>query len=484
MPSKAALKRGEFGTSPSIESSGVLGSLTTRMEFIQNTRKGSQLDTLSMAATKSAKSVLAAVAYVTDTRSLIDSCWKAQKPLILVARYDYSGPVSAEVLQWFLSMGSQTANYQMRLVADIFHPKVIWWKGVGAYIGSANLTKSAWGGNVEAGVFLSEEELDDNDMRTHLESFFEEIHKLSYPLTKEIAAEMVEAGTGKASAAQEAARKEFERTRKIARQHSLISVTKQPARAKNREAFLREWADTLQHLRDIGHRLTLPENRPSWITTNASPGVLADQFLHAYYYNRVRDGVNYPYRELFKTNSNNREIAIQGAIDWWRQLSAAPSQEDIHITTWAPKVKQLLTSASLRSLTVAQFQELCLKIHAVRDHAKRVSSTTLGLQQGMQQLPQDDRVREFAKWLFVQKSPDGSTTCEVIDFVLHGGGLTEVPDRIFAACIEDEKKIPHMGVSALGEMVGWAMPDDFPPRNGRTSKALTALGFNVTIHSE
>ena len=113
------------------------------MEFIQNTRKGSQLDTLNGAAIKDADSVIAAVAYVTDSRSLIDSCWKHQKPLILFARYDFSGPVSDEVLQWFLSKSAQSANYQMRLVADIFHPKVIWWKGVGAYVGSANLTKSA-----------------------------------------------------------------------------------------------------------------------------------------------------------------------------------------------------------------------------------------------------------------------------------------------------------------------------------------------------
>jgi hypothetical protein len=71
-----------------------------------------------------------------------------------------------------------------------------------------------------------------------------------------------------------------------------------------------------------------------------------------------------------------------------------------------------------------------------------------------------------------------------MDFVLHGGSKTELPDRIFAACFEDVKKIPPMGVSTFGEMVGWAMPDDFPPRNGRTSKALTALGYQVKIHSE
>jgi phosphatidylserine/phosphatidylglycerophosphate/cardiolipin synthase-like enzyme len=136
------------------------------MEFIQNTMKGSQLDALNRTAVKSADSVIAAVAYVTDSRSLIDTCWKEQKPLTLFARYDYSGPVSDEVLHWFLSKSAQSANCELRFVADIFHPKVIWWKGAGAYIGSANLTKSAWGGNIEAGIFLSEQDLDDNDMRS------------------------------------------------------------------------------------------------------------------------------------------------------------------------------------------------------------------------------------------------------------------------------------------------------------------------------
>jgi len=454
------------------------------MEFIQNTRKGSQLDTLNGAAIKDADSVIAAVAYVTDSRSLIDSCWKHQKPLILFARYDFSGPVSDEVLQWFLSKSVQSANYQMRLVADIFHPKVIWWKGVGAYVGSANLTKSAWAGNVEAGIFISEGELDDNDMRLDLQNFFDEVQKLSHPLTREVAAEMVETSTGKASAAQEKAKSDFEKTRQIPRQHSLISVTRQPANVKHRAAFLQEWAETLQHLRDLGQRVALPENRPPWVPPDASSGVLADQFLHAYYYNRVRDGQNYPYRELFKTNSTNREAAVRAALEWWRTLPLAPSSEDVHISQWAPAVRKLLTQDSLRAMSESAFQDLCLRVHAGRDHAKRVESTTLGLQQGMHRMAQDDRIRVFAKWLYAQRSPDRSTSCDVIDFVLHGGASDEVPDRIFAACFEEPKKIPHIGVSALGEMVGWAMPDDFPPRNGRTSKALTALGYSVKIHSE
>jgi hypothetical protein len=264
----------------------------------------------------------------------------------------------------------------------------------------------------------------------------------------------------------------------------LVSITRQPASSKHRAAFLKEWSDTLQHLRAIGQRLALPMNRPDWVPADASSGVLADQFLHAYYYNRVREGATYPYREFFKTNTQNREAALQEAIKWWRELKSAPSHEDVHISRWAPDVHQKLAPASLSEMTLPTFQELCLRIHAVRDHAKRVSSTAIGLQAGLSSLAHEDRVRAFAGWLFQQKSKDASTCCEVIDFVLYGGSKADIPDRIFTACHDPAKKIPHMGISTLGEMVGWAMPDDFPPRNGRTSKALTALGYHVTIHSE
>lgn len=45
----------------------------------------------------------------------------------------------------------------------------------------------------------------------------------------------------------------------------------------------------------------------------------------------------------------------------------------------------------------------------------------------------------------------------------------------------DEWAIPRIGLSSLGEIVGWARPDEFPPRNMRTSKGLRALGYNVRI---
>ncbi len=38
------------------------------------------------------------------------------------------------------------------------------------------------------------------------------------------------------------------------------------------------------------------------------------------------------------------------------------------------------------------------------------------------------------------------------------------------------------GISSIAEVVGWARPEDTPPRNGRTNKALRALGYPVKVN--
>jgi len=52
---------------------------------------------------------------------------------------------------------------------------------------------------------------------------------------------------------------------------------------------------------------------------------------------------------------------------------------------------------------------------------------------------------------------------------------------LWNAIRSDDWAIPHVGLSSLGEIVVWARPDEFPPRNMQTSKGLRALGYNVRI---
>ena len=72
---------------------------------------------------------------------------------------------------------------------------------------------------------------------------------------------------------------------------------------------------------------------------------------------------------------------------------------------------------------------------------------------------------------------------DVLQFVLYGTDPGDMELRLWDGISNREWRIPHFGKSILGETVGWARPDDYPPRNNRTNKALRALGFDVTLFS-
>ena len=109
--------------------------------------------------------VRAAVAYANrDNLQLFEACARHLKPLEFFGRYDYTVAVDPAVLKWFL---------------DILHAKVIWWVDAGAYIGSANLSDRAWISNIEAGTFLSHDELVETGMERELLHFFEEVASMA-----------------------------------------------------------------------------------------------------------------------------------------------------------------------------------------------------------------------------------------------------------------------------------------------------------------
>jgi hypothetical protein len=94
----------------------------------------------------------------------------------------------------------------------------------------------------------------------------------------------------------------------------------------------------------------------------------------------------------------------------------------------------------------------------------------------------DVKIEAFARWLFRQRSPQQKTVLETIGQMLYGGDQASLPDRLWNATHSPQWKIEHLGLSSLGGIVGWALPDTFPPKNSRTSKALRALGNPVEIY--
>ncbi len=454
------------------------------MRFVAGGLNGTYLIEIHEHALKSTESVKIAVAYASRFPQIFQDCWKMKIKLTFWGRYDESVPIELPILKGFLDRKSP--NYVCKLVPDIFHPKVIWWEGYGVYIGSANLTDNGWFGNIECGLFLTESELDENEIASELASFFRELDSHSYPLTDEIYSQLNElafANIGVENKAKES-RKKFNSTRTIPKKHPLTYVAKKNAQERRRNGFLKEWQDTLQILRNISDRVSDSMYRPVWIDEDVSKGIQADQFLHAFYYSHVKQGVRSIHWELYEKNNSSPEKALVESMRWWSRLQEPPHEEDIVITEWAPFLSQRLNKDDMMEIQLSDFVEICSKIHALRDHSLRVSHNTFGSPTPLPKMNSEERIQLLARWLYVQKSSLGRNVLDTIYYILWGGPVSETPNRIFEASSNDNWRIPHFGISTIGELVGWVMPDHFPPRNGRTSKALTALGYDVNIHSE
>jgi len=453
------------------------------MQFVAGGLNGVYLRAIHDKALKKADSVKIAVAYASGDPEILHDCWQQNIKVTFWGRYDETGPISLPILRTFLDRKSP--NYICKLVPDIFHSKVIWWEGYGAYIGSANLTNNAWYGNIEAGLFLGEEELAENGMNLQLFNFFQELDDHSYALTDEIYSELTDLRNTNDEIDKKAreARSKFNRKRMIPEKKPLTYLEKR-TKERRRKMFLKEWQDTLQILRSIAGRVSDSTYRPTWVRADVPKGVQADQFLHAFYYSQVRDGTRSHHWSFYDKNKKNPEAALVDAMKWWSKLPKPPHNEDITMYEWATFLNQRMKEQIVTQLSLDDFIEVCARIHALREHSLRVKYTTFGSPMPLPKMNSEERIKLLAKWLYEQRSVMGKNVLETIYHILWGGPLAEAPSRIFDASSNDEWKIPHFGISTVGELLGWAMPDQFPPRNGRTSKALTALGYDVTIHSE
>jgi hypothetical protein len=437
---------------------------------------GNYLTNITLNAAAETQEVLAAVAYATEMDLLFDWCWTNRIPLKFYGRLDEGVAVKPSILSTFLARKS--ARFQCRLVQH-HHAKVIWWREYGLYIGSANLTANAWYKNVEAGCFFPESEITD-EMAEDVLELFDVLDRHSTPLTEELLEAMQK--RAKIISSAEPPSEEFWNSPSFNKWSGLVQTGKKKATDRRRSAFLEEWHSTLQLLRDIGSIVSKPENRPSWVNSNAPAGAQADQFLHAHYYQRTFDGRRALYAEYFERNRQDPDAALADAINWWRNLPSAPSEEDVMLNSTAPMLQQALTADAIDDMDYEAFRKVCMGVHAIKDYARRVANKAVGLREDGTKYTIPEKVDALSRRIWDAESAGGNDVKQLLKFLLYGGPEAQLPERLWAAVHDPKWKIEGLGVSALGELVGWALPDRFPPRNGRTSKSLKSLGYDVTVH--
>jgi hypothetical protein len=446
------------------------------MRLILGGINGHYLRNITENAAGETAEVLAAVAYATEGRLLFDWCRQNNIPLKYWGRLDESVAVSTKILREFLLAKSQL--YICKLVKH-HHAKVIWWRGFGIYVGSANLTNSAWYNNVEAGCFFDETEID-GEMASDIDSLFKKLDEHATPLTEELLNAMLERAKEVAGSKPDA--KKFWSSPSFTNWEGLSNVSRKNSVDRKKQEFLEEWHSTLQQLRNIGERVSKQENRPTWIANDVPTGAQADQFLHAHYYEQTFDGRKANYETFFEKNKNRPEEAVDQTINWWRSLPCAPGEEGEMLNERAPFLQHILSRDEINKMTGDDLQNICSRVNAIRDYARRVRNASVSLPDNGTSYTIDQKVEALAKRIRNSRSGNGSSVVEALSYVLYGGSDSELPERLWDAFTTPDWKIDGFGVSAIGEIVGWALPDKFPPRNGRTSKALRSLGFDVQVH--
>ncbi len=451
------------------------------MKLIMNGINGKYLRDilLKLDSVEKTDEVLAAVAYATDTSLLFDWCWNNNIPLKYYGRLDDGVAVSINVLNNFFN--KKSANFVCKLV-EHHHAKVIWWRGFGLYIGSANLTGKAWGNNtIETGCFFSEEDKEiDDDMASDLFALFAKLEEHSTPLTEELVIDMQKRLTVLKENVIDAT--EFWKSLNFTRWDGLGRITNKKPNEIKREEFLQEWYATLQELRDIGERVSQPKNRPKWINDTVPMGAQADQFLHAHYYERAFSGRKSNHNHLFEENKNRKEAILTEAIEWWRNLPQAPDGEGEMLNDIAPFLQQALSQQALRNMDEIAFHEICMQVHAITNYANRVRNKSVNLPSDGTKYNNSKKIQALAQTIWNDDSSAGERVKGLLNFILYDGTEKQLPERLWQGVSDPKWKIKGLGISSLGEIVGWALPDTFPPRNGRTSKALKSLGYDVKIH--
>jgi len=422
--------------------------------------------------------VKAAIAYGSDTSTLVENCIANHRRLDIWMRYDHTVPVSPKLLRKLLN--SSSCNIFCYLVPDVLHAKIIWWKEYGVYIGSANLTDRGWNSNIEFGVFIPESDLEISGEISEIESFFAclENCKEAFELSESIIEEQERIQILRAKR-QKALNDESEALRKVGKWAGPADVvTREKSIDIQKRSFIQEWQNGLTALKFIAEMA--PNYRPAWLNENVPPQWQADQFLHAYYYNCVVDGRKHPFEEFYAKHKSDPSGATKIALLWWSNLTAPPSEEDINCHTRAPLIRQYLSVLAIKKLTVEQFTDICQVNHSTIDHARRMTNEELGADPS-EVLNTIMRVEAFAKKLWNRKNIQGESIVDLLHYVLDGGPIDELPSRVYDAARAQKRRFPHLGQNQLSEIVGWARPEMCPPRNGRTSKGLRALGYNVKI---
>lgn len=442
-------------------------------------------------------SVKAAFAYGKDVQhgdGLLEILQERKASLRYWASFDAEQSTSPDFLEKILQF-PQNQLYLVRMECGVkFHPKVLYIENFGVYIGSANMTESGIYRNIELGVFLTADELKENsEFYEDLREFF---HYLEEGSTKALPEDIEKYRKFCTENTQNEKQEDNEAESAFDEQFSHIPSfkssfaceDKKTRENKKKAKFVKEWRETLGQLRSITDQYFKDEeNYPLWMKGYGfSPNIVCDRFLHYFYEEEVmksdEDGNSIERVKIFHMNNKkDPEDALKKAISRFQGLQESYDENTVlFMDNWAKDNKNLLSKEKIQNLTEEELKRLYEQTHALRDHARHMENHKLKLKHKHENesVPGSEKAKALASIHFHLKIEHGKSILDALEYLIWGND--DIENRIWEVCY-GEYQIPDIGKSSVGEFVGWALPEEYPIRNGRTNKALRALGYDIIV---
>jgi len=377
--------------------------------------------------------------------------------------------------------------------ASNFHPKVIYFENYGLYIGSINMTKNGLYNNIEAGVFIEENEIS-FDMKNEIQSFFNFLRGKSIPISiddinvldeyiEEIKNDENEIERKKASI-DELFDEKFQHLFLLKAGVTDWEKTKKDTENKRKLLFLQEWRETQNFISIVHQEILKIYNKLSWVTEDVEPKIVTDQLLQSYYYDFILKGKEegksiVKVNESYEKNKRDPLTALEKAMDWW-QNNYVPDEQTIFI--WGRENKEILNTIKKRDISYEEFHKVLSQNYAAVNNARQIKNKFFNL-------PDDyktnlaKRTEIYTKWLYEQKSFEKLNINAVLRYLLFEDSVP-LEERIYNTLNNKKYRIERLGRSIIGELVGWCRTDITHIRNNRVNKALRCFGYDVRLFSD
>lgn len=388
--------------------------------------------------------VLCAVAFFTDDKTVLEMVNKGCRVNIVV-RLGY--PTSPFALKKLLSNDFVKIRY---FTDHHFHPKLFIFGQRAALVGSANLTSSALMRNQEVCVVVN----GDEDNFPELTKIFYEYWSESKVLNLEILSEYEAVFRQFKSKTEEDFSADLEKNIGSSKMHN---VTLSKNKKTEREIFVDDFERNFQDFRVAFNRVEEIYRATGirMVDESFPLKIEIDSFLSFIWETEARGN----WETTNKMFGQEQENFIVERLQKWSK-SNAEWLRDYIVPLRYPKLSLLRSGKSIEAASELELFESISVCHALYDHMKRTHGHDL---------------QKMSETFW--KSNDPKHVKEVLTYLVHGDET--FIKRMYRCIYLEDYKVNHIGRSFIQEVLGWIGKEDIPICNGRTTKVMKFLGFDV-----